>query len=452
MGKRREKAVVSIKGSRDQQIGLVLRKLKSEIAFSNEGREYRYRSRFRFNVAIEVVHGAVSIDISRGELCPEALIESRDLVRKAIIETLRQESTDPTAFLQNLQRMVDRALSAPLKQFTFMSCSNLEIPLPPRGTTMTVGGTRFNVTAPRKLKRRFPKVEREIKRRFAFGKNTPSLVPMRPFPPWVMQCSLFVGKAMGPDASTAGERFIEDLHLLRSAINLVWSFGQTSIQFGAPQYLAIFPPPPFQCLIDDSGEPFFQAVPLNLSWPPLKELSLDTLAGARNLLRRLRRDTRKHEIMKLFELVIREYGEALDTTDWPDAFLCLWRALERLTLVSSTTEPMSQVARRASALLSRDPMFAALPQCLCDTRNRYVHEHEFPRDQLRQVSLLKTVVEACLNNSIRLSERPSMDRMADLRTFYDHIGKGDMELARERRICKEIMDGWRSQGKRKVNP
>jgi hypothetical protein len=124
------------------------------------------------------------------------------------------------------------------------------------------------------------------------------------------------------------------------------------------------------------------------------------------------------DIKLMFVDSLIKYVHALDTVDWPDAFLTLWLVLENLSLSSlSARLKMDEVCSRIKNLLGlSDVLHKELVDAVVETRNTYVHLGKFSKDGFMEVQYLKIIVEWALSNFYTL-----LDRFADKKSWEEYF-------------------------------
>ncbi|NPV45773.1 MAG: hypothetical protein HPY69_02345 [Armatimonadetes bacterium] len=224
--------------------------------------------------------------------------------------------------------------------------------------------------------------------------------------------------------------------LLRSALNLE-ALGRYTIQIGRPNPLGRVRVPPVSGIFRESGDLagyyYEENPPHSYSRPRLAER---TLMRAERLLRELRHARSGRTTLGLIEDAIEKYGKALDTTNWSEAFLCLWQVLELLTHDPDGKYSMDEVCKRAKILLRQHPLLADLLDVCYVTRNRLVHAGRFAEEGLRDVQMLKKIVEVCIATTYGL--RRACPTRESLFTYYRLASVSNNELEVQSRVISHI--------------
>jgi hypothetical protein len=240
--------------------------------------------------------------------------------------------------------------------------------------------------------------------------------------------------AVTPEA--AWRRCSGSFDLFRAALNLQSTWGRVSLQAGLPQPLGRVLRAPFVGVVDAAGENtlwYYEAGHYDYS---RSNRGADVLA-ARTLVRRLGR-IRGDEIRNLLVEALLNYGQGLDTTDWQQAFLSLWQALELLTLQSKAAINMKVVTNRVCLLLGQRGVDRDLLNSLVDTRNDLVHKGRYPEmGGLDEMQFLKAVVERTF--SVLFSWSSTLRRTGDLEALYSKLGASNANLARDRKLAGAVL-------------
>ncbi len=227
--------------------------------------------------------------------------------------------------------------------------------------------------------------------------------------------------------------------LFRTLLNLQLTFGAYTMQFGGyPKPLGKILPPPIYGIFDENGRfvEFYYNTVRNYDYTH-NSIPDDRIVRSRNLARKLVLNESKDNTMSLNIEILEKYGEALDTSEWRLSFLELWQILELITLQSNEEFSMRTVVNRINILFGQNQRIRDLLSALYKTRNLLVHSGHFPDEQgLREVNLLRHIVEPCVNSMIAQMKRfPTRD---SLNKFYEHAASNNADLAERARIISYI--------------
>lgn len=168
-------------------------------------------------------------------------------------------------------------------------------------------------------------------------------------------------------------------------------------------------------------------------------LSQKRMNDADRLLRQFSASRRPNATVGVIEDAIRKYGRALDTTDWQDAFLSLWQALELLTYKPEADVRYSirDVCERAGILLQKHALLTDILEACYATRNALVHQGTFPRDGLSEVAMLKAVVENCIDAVYGL--RRTCSTWDSLVIYYLNASAQPRDLSERKRVINALL-------------
>lgn len=232
----------------------------------------------------------------------------------------------------------------------------------------------------------------------------------------------------------AWEQGFRAFELLRVALNVQSVWARQTMQFGLPSPLGQVLPSPVYAVVPQSGDPtwYFSLTAYRYrpaSRPPRIE-------RARALLKRVDR-IGSGDIQRMAIEALLKYGEALNTTDWRQAFLSLWQALEVIAVPSPDERSLSQAKNRIALLLGQEATDTDLLDVLSATRNRLVHAGIYPDEEgLQELQLLKRVFERSLNAF--LSWGRTLRDVGSLETLYANLGSKETELAKRLRVIAAI--------------
>jgi hypothetical protein len=160
------------------------------------------------------------------------------------------------------------------------------------------------------------------------------------------------------------------------------------------------------------------------------------LTQARLLLARIAR-IRSPEIRQLVIDALMSYCQAMDTAQWREAFLQLWRPLELVAVHNRAELSMREVRSRIALLLGQRPQDIDLLETLADSRNKLVHAGSYSDEYgLEEVSLLKSVCERSIATLLRWT--PVLQDLSDLNDLYTHLSSKTVQLARRQRLIAAV--------------
>lgn len=227
--------------------------------------------------------------------------------------------------------------------------------------------------------------------------------------------------------------------LFRCLLNLLSQFGAYHRQFGwPPKPLAkILPPPVYGVFnLDGTFVNYYQDM---ATYPEYGKnyLSLNKISAGRKLANILKTPKSNDDTVQLIIVALEKYGRALDTTEWPLAFLELWQILELLALQTSEQFNMKNVKNRVDILLQKSQFAKDLLQALYETRNALVHEGHFPHRQgVEEIGLLKYIVEVSINGMFK--QLKNFRTRGSLAKFYDYSPVNNLDLAESHRVISVI--------------
>lgn len=249
-------------------------------------------------------------------------------------------------------------------------------------------------------------------------------------------------KHLARDPQVAFEKINDAFDLLRAAINSAENFGKYSQQFGGlPRPLGRILRSPVYGVFDDDGK---YVVGLGSDVANrhyrLESIEAGTIKHVKRVLSRLLHPRGVNDTSELVLDAFRKYGQALETSEWKDAFLNLWQILELLTYRPSEHPDdrfsMKEVCARAATLVNRHELLTDLIWTCQNTRNALVHRGRFSDDGLQDVSMLKSIVEHCIGAVLEL--RDVCPTWEDLVIYYQNAGVQSKVLADRARIIRSI--------------
>jgi len=254
--------------------------------------------------------------------------------------------------------------------------------------------------------------------------------------------SYFVPILVAVDAQDDQKAFDEanrSFDLFRSLLNLQFTFGMSSLQFGGyPRPLAKILPPPIYGVFDGTRKylQFYYNIVNNYEYTQ-NDIADDKIIRCRKLASTLKSTKSEDDIMSLNVEVLEKYGEALDTSEWRLSFLILWQILESITLQSNEEFSMKTVVNRINILFGQNQLNKDLLSALYQTRNLLVHKGYFPSEQgLREVNLLKSIVEPSMQSI--LAQAKYLPTKNSLNKFYEHATDNNADLNERARIISLI--------------
>ncbi len=356
--------------------------------------------------------------------------QRRQLIRAAFARLKSCKRQDLKTFRRVLAGQVRRNTTRPLTRFRVL------FPLNARendlaGRRGTVLGTRFSFTTWSRAEQKLALDDwrAEVRQYLTHsGTEEPGVGP-----PWAPVIAEVDARHHDEAARTASDSYL----LLRTALNMVGSFGATTSQAGLARPLGKFVAPPVFGVFVETGSmvggPWAENV-IQRGYTPWR-VTDDDWDTALSYLRYMRAPTRDNDIQSILLDGWRKYGEALQTSDWQAAFLMLWQVLEGLTFRPGDRFSMREVEQRAVLLLSDKAEVRELFNALAATRNQLVHMGRFSDDGLDYVNLLKLFVEDCLSETIRLRKRfKTAPRLFD---FYRLLPQRGTNLERSMRAARD---------------
>jgi hypothetical protein len=156
------------------------------------------------------------------------------------------------------------------------------------------------------------------------------------------------------------------------------------------------------------------------------------------------------ETQRPLRYLLQLYGHAVDSANRADIFMNLWCALERATYPEGDRKyDMTDVAKRAAALLQDYQFHRDVLIALSKVRNDLTHRQDFPDEGLIEAEVLRKIVEGCLSRFGDLAKEFST--WAEMEQFYKHApssghpeGRRQLEkklsaLESERRVIEAIL-------------
>jgi len=242
--------------------------------------------------------------------------------------------------------------------------------------------------------------------------------------------------ATGRDHREAFDEAYSAFGLYQSLMNLD-QFHRYTVQFGRHEPLGKVRLPPLYGSFADDGSlvNFYYETDLPHRYL-VPTVDAAVLRQADRLLREFSRRQEERATLGLVEEAIRRYGRALNTTNWREAFLGLWQVLELLTYEQEGNYSIKEVRGRARVLLRQHPLMCDVLDACYDIRNALVHAGRFRDDGLQDVSMLKAVVENCINGVYGLRRRcPDREHLS---VYYQNAPASDHELAVRAKVTGAI--------------
>ncbi|MFN8382194.1 MAG: HEPN domain-containing protein [Anaerolineales bacterium] len=228
--------------------------------------------------------------------------------------------------------------------------------------------------------------------------------------------------------------------LMRAIFTLYHHYGVYNEQWGGyPRPLAKVLPPPVYCVFRETGEfEFLLNSVLKIEEFQRNTISAQEIKYLRKLSSNFKVVPKETETLSLIVEALQKYSQAHETNEWRLAFLLLWQILELITLQTSEQFTMKNVISRVGILLRHDPQAADLLSALYDTRNKFVHQGNFPNEQgLQEVSLIKNIAERAINQVF--SRAKKFPTKSSLQRFFDNAGINDTELLDRQRVIGMIL-------------
>lgn len=251
----------------------------------------------------------------------------------------------------------------------------------------------------------------------------------------------FVAEIAARDPHEAFRRVNDVFHLFRSAYNLL-DIENSFVAIMGHRNLGTLLPPPLYGVFNDAGvcEATYTS-PLGRRFDAVR-LTPERAAEACSMLREATAPDASETRTMLVDL-LRLYGHAVDTADRSDAFLNFWRTLEFATFGGRDRRyDMADVAKRATALLDNDEVDRAFLTALSRIRNDLVHRGHFADEGLKEIELLRKMVEACIDSLRKFAaEFPTWE---ELEQFYEYAPAssqptGVRQLGTKQRVIELIL-------------
>jgi len=358
-------------------------------------------------------------------------IDSIDLKRGFVFQTAlrlpKLKKQDLPTFRRVLATIVRKHLKEPKKEYSVILPLNVSRKNLERRRLFNVLGTRLKIQSWNYIDLHFDIKKWFSKRpehsKYLFSKSVP-----------------LVAITMGRNYREAFWEANEAFRLLRSIFNLTKSFFTFTIQGGAPQPLGKILPPPVYGVFKNGGDfdnYYYEAVDLSRHYNKVI-LSTNEVQNTYRLLKLLRQPKDSEDINGIILSVLRNYGSALETFQWRDAFLDLWQILEMITFRPTETFSMAKVCERIKALFNNQPFLSDLLWTSLETRNKLVHLGIFPEEGLTDVSMLKSVVEHCIN--MLFNNRKLFPTWQRLQLYYKYSQTQPRHLAECENVIKAIQN------------
>lgn len=231
-----------------------------------------------------------------------------------------------------------------------------------------------------------------------------------------------------------------------------FTWARTTITFGGPpQPIAqIFAPPVYG--VFDQAKKYLETYSVDRTQDQWKfnsslqeSLVKADFDSAKKILRRLGNPTGDLEVRQILVDAFRQYGQAVEGSDWRDSFLELWRILEWITVRDKGEFSTKLLLQRTKTLLWKNASLHDALVIAHDARNELVHKGRFSEEGQMLVQELKQIVEVCIQ-SLNYLER-KYPKWAQLEMFYtqaaalpDDKGKQE-EYFRSLRLVRRLKNG-----------
>jgi hypothetical protein len=232
-----------------------------------------------------------------------------------------------------------------------------------------------------------------------------------------------------PSSADAFRRGLESFELLRATLNFPVTAFRVSWCVGRPSPLARVRAAPFYGVFDaDWSHQGSYIAPADVTSGPM-DVRGEHWSQTLRILRQLRASRITDGLRAILIRVLGLYQDALDSTEWRMAFLCLWQAVEALTLQSRMRVDMREITKRLHALLGRKDVDADVVEYLRQVRNPLVHEGVFSDADggLQDVNVLKVVVERGIETM--LGNARTLYSVERWGAFYDLVARDHRRLA-----------------------
>jgi len=245
-------------------------------------------------------------------------------------------------------------------------------------------------------------------------------------------------------AEAFGKAF-EPYDVLRAIFNFV--HDASPFQFQRPEPLAsVIPPVGYGVFLPDGtfSEAFVDAKHLPFQ---RRVLSPANLKDVLDLLATLFPDGKLTGTKKIYIEALHAYNRGLDATNWQDAYLSLWQALEIMTTFDlGKKHSMKAMVERTKILLKTDEVTHDFLNVCADRRNALVHRGQFSEDGQSEVLLLKVIVRYCLGRLLQLiRDFPTHARLSE---FFLHAHLAPDQLNERKQVIEVILaDNERTKNK-----
>ena len=407
-----------------------LKKTLQNISVQKNG-HFGLSSKFDIEIRKEIIGSKIKIKgpFDDKEMFHKLLFDSILCLKKKGIG-----NPDYNDLLSELKNKINAYIRKPLRKFIVL------LPLHSTGGALirkrwfNIQGTRFyksdwlkvhNISGWKSFKNRAKDI------RYLTSNLEEQILPMQQY---------FTPLIANVDARSTSEAFQianKKYEIIRSILNLNFTFGKVTFQFGPPIPLGEILPPIFYGLFDEKGS--YISLYFNEESYIYKTISLknNDIEYLNRMIKRI--DKMEEDIKSVFIDSLLKYVRALDTSDWRDAFLTLWQILENLSLSSlSSGITMRQISSRVKNLMGpTDILHKELIDSLVDTRNKLVHLGKFSKSGLMEVNFIKIIVDQALSNFYWLLKLfPSK---VELEEFFQIATKNENELKRRKSIAMSAM-------------
>jgi hypothetical protein len=153
-------------------------------------------------------------------------------------------------------------------------------------------------------------------------------------------------------------------------------------------------------------------------------------------------DPIENSLQKLISEALLKYGQSLDSLDWEDNFLKLWRVLELITFYPELNS-IEKSANRIKIIYSRSPLWKYNIDSICDLRNMLVHKGIYPGEGVEQLSILKVIVENWIWQLVIFCRH--FKNVGDLRIFYELDSVTTENLKKKIKVIEKILEFRKSK-------
>ncbi len=241
----------------------------------------------------------------------------------------------------------------------------------------------------------------------------------------------------GGDGEEAFRNAYQDFELFRAILNFSDNFGVCKYSYNEEIHINSFLPSYFYLIFDSkynyqdyryTREKFtYKKLKLSPHFKPTlfkKLINMFLAKPSDNSLKRL-----------ILEAII-GYSQALDSLELESNFLRLWQILELITF-SSEESSIKNATNKVKLLFNQKPLWNYTLDWICQQRNELVHKGNFPEEGLKNLNILKYIVDQCLYQLIIFNKYFS-DK-SDLQLFYELESEPYGSLKKRVKVINKII-------------